>query len=79
MTQTRVLQMVVCGARPASEIARLVELAKADRWDVHLIATPAGRDFLELPILEALTGHPVRPHTVTRASHETEPHRLATS
>lgn len=60
MTQVRVLYVVVCGAGPAADVNKLVELAQADGWDAHLIATPAGRDFLDLTSLEALTGHPVR-------------------
>jgi len=60
MSRTRVLYVVVCGAGPAGEVGELVELAHADGWKVHLIATPAGRDFLDLSALQALTGHPVR-------------------
>jgi phosphopantothenoylcysteine synthetase/decarboxylase len=60
MTRGRVLYVVVCGAGPAGEIGKLVDLAQADGWDVHLIATPAGRDFLDITALEALTGHAVR-------------------
>ena len=56
----RVLYVVVCGAGPATAVGRLVEQAQARGWEVHLIATPAALDFIDVPGLEAQTGHPVR-------------------
>ena len=56
----RVLYVIVCGAGPAPEVGRLVEQAQDRGWDVHLIATPAALDFIDVPALEAQTGHPVR-------------------
>jgi phosphopantothenoylcysteine synthetase/decarboxylase len=55
-----VLHVVVCAAGPASEVDTLVTAAQATGWDVHLFATPAALEFLDLLALEALTGHPVR-------------------
>ncbi|MGH3341445.1 MAG: flavoprotein [Carbonactinosporaceae bacterium] len=57
---TRVLYLIVCGAGPASHAGRPVERAHARGWDVHVIATPAALDFVDLPALEAQTGHPLR-------------------
>lgn len=60
MTGQRVLYAVVCGAGPAGEVGTLIDAAFTDGWRVHLIATPAGREFLDIPALEAKLGHPVR-------------------
>lgn len=56
----RVLSIVVCGAGPASEVSRLVELAARRGWDVQVIATPAALDFIDTTDLETRTGHAVR-------------------
>jgi Flavoprotein len=55
-----VLNIIVCGAGPASEVGRPVELAQQRAWDVQLIATPAALGFIDIPRLEAQTGSPVR-------------------
>jgi len=41
-------------------VGRLVEQAQARGWDIHLIATPAAVDFIDVPALQAQTGHSVR-------------------
>jgi hypothetical protein len=56
----RVLYIIVCGAGPASQVGRLVDLAHQHGWDTQLIATPAALDFLDVPVLEAHTGRSVR-------------------
>ena len=56
----RVLTVIVCGAGPASEAGQLIKLAQEDDWTVHVVATPAALDFLDVPAIEALTGGPVR-------------------
>jgi phosphopantothenoylcysteine synthetase/decarboxylase len=56
----RVLCVVVCGAGPASEVAKLVRLAQEAGWVVNIIATAAALPFLDVPALEELTGYPVR-------------------
>ncbi|HEV2089175.1 MAG TPA: flavoprotein, partial [Cryptosporangiaceae bacterium] len=57
----RVLYLVVCGAGPASRIDEMVKLAQDVGWSVHCIATPAAVEyFLNVPAVEALTGHQVR-------------------
>ncbi|RJQ81797.1 flavoprotein [Pseudonocardiaceae bacterium YIM PH 21723] len=57
---TRVLYLIVCGSPAAAEAGILVDLAQADGWDVCVIATPYGTRFIDVPALEAKTGHPVR-------------------
>lgn len=59
-TDTAVLYVIVCGAGPAGQITRLINQARTRGWDPYLIATPAALDFLDVPELEAQTGHPVR-------------------
>jgi phosphopantothenoylcysteine synthetase/decarboxylase len=55
-----VLYVIVCGAPPARDAGRLVELAQAKGWEVCVIATPSGRSFIDPAALEAATGYPVR-------------------
>jgi phosphopantothenoylcysteine synthetase/decarboxylase len=52
---------------------RLVEQARARGWDVHLIATPAALDFLDVPALQSATGHPVRSQYRTTADQASRP------
>ena len=60
VTRRGVLYLIVCGAPPARDANRLVQLARAEGWDVCVIATPSARSFIDSPALEAATGHPVR-------------------
>jgi phosphopantothenoylcysteine synthetase/decarboxylase len=55
-----VLYVIVCGAGPAGEVGRLVELAHDRGWTVQIIATPAALAFIDVAKLEAQTGRPVR-------------------
>jgi phosphopantothenoylcysteine synthetase/decarboxylase len=55
-----VLYLIVCGAPPARDAGRLVQLAQDDGWEVCLIATPSGRAFIDPAALEDATGHPIR-------------------
>jgi phosphopantothenoylcysteine synthetase/decarboxylase len=55
-----VLYVIVCAAGPAGQVTRLINDARARGWDPYLIATPAALDFIDVPELEAATGHPVR-------------------
>lgn len=55
-----VLYVVVCAAPPAQQIQDFVLLAQAAHWDVCVIATPQATQFIERPLLEKITGHPVR-------------------
>jgi phosphopantothenoylcysteine synthetase/decarboxylase len=56
----RVLYIIVCGAGPAADVGRLIDLAHQRGWDVQLIATPSALDFLDVPALETHTRRPVR-------------------
>jgi phosphopantothenoylcysteine synthetase/decarboxylase len=56
----RVLYVIACAAPPARDVRVLVRLAQAEGWDVCVLATPSGRDFLDASALERLTRHPVR-------------------
>jgi phosphopantothenoylcysteine synthetase/decarboxylase len=56
----RVLYVIVCGAGPAGEVGRLVDLAQDRGWTVQIIATPSALAFIDVPKLEAQTGRPVR-------------------
>ncbi len=55
-----VLYAIACGSPPARDVGRLVETAQADDWDVCVVTTPHGRDFVDVPALAAATGYPVR-------------------
>ncbi|MEW2498171.1 flavoprotein [Streptomyces nodosus] len=55
-----VLYVVACGGYPAEVLPTLVEWALAEGWDVCVIATPKGLEFLDVPKLRQLTGYPVR-------------------
>lgn len=57
---SRVLYVVVCGAGPAPAVGNLTDLAYERGWDLHVIATPAALDFVDVDALEARTCHPVR-------------------
>jgi phosphopantothenoylcysteine synthetase/decarboxylase len=59
LPKKRVLYIIVCGAPPAARIGELVELARHQEWDVYLIPTPQGCQFIDTQSLEQLTGHPV--------------------
>ncbi len=54
------VQVVVCAAGPAAEVARLVDLAQHRGWTVGIVATPSALPFLDVPALEKATGCPVR-------------------
>lgn len=58
--ELRRLGVVVCGAGPATDVAALIEPAVAAGWAVNVIATPAGLSFLDVPLIERLSGAAVR-------------------
>lgn len=57
---TRTLYVMPCAAGPAPYVDHLVKAAQGRDWDVWLAPTPPAMGFLDVPALEALTGHPVR-------------------
>lgn len=56
----QVLYHIVCAAPPAQHVHEFVKIAQEAGWDICVIATPQARDFLDLSLLENVTGHPVR-------------------
>jgi len=57
-----VLYIIVCGSPASRGVAEGIQLAKADGWDVCVVATPDGLKFIDVASLAGLTGHPVRHH-----------------
>jgi len=55
-----VLYIVVCGSRPASDLAAYVRQLRADGWDTCVIATPSARKFIHADQLADASGHVVR-------------------
>ncbi|SDI38382.1 Flavoprotein [Sinosporangium album] len=57
-----VLYAICCAAPPALHASKLVQKARTRSWDVCLIATPTAARWLQndLPVLESISGHPVR-------------------
>lgn len=62
MAANGVLYLLGSAAPPVLNIAGVIEQAKTEGWDVCLGLTPTAARWLDdqLPILETLTGHPVR-------------------
>ncbi|AEB43253.1 flavoprotein [Micromonospora maris] len=54
------LQIVVCGAGPASDVAHLVRAAQQQSWTAAVTATPSAMAFIDVPGIEELTGAEVR-------------------
>ena len=54
------LYVIVCAAPPAAHVQDLVKLAQAAGWEVAVTATPEALAFIDAPLLEAITGFPVR-------------------
>src|SRR6266699_5743793 len=55
-----VLYIISCAASSATLVPNLVKQAQAVAWDVCVITTPQGTKFLDIPLVERLTKHPVR-------------------
>lgn len=58
--QSPVLYAIVTGSPAARDVGKLVDLAQADGWEVCVIASPNGRQFIDGDALAAKTGHQVR-------------------
>ena len=52
--------MITCASSSASLVYTLIQEARKAQWDVCAILTPQARHFVDVPLLEQLTGHPVR-------------------
>jgi hypothetical protein len=59
-TPRRMLYVIVCAAPPAAQVQDLVKLAQAAGWEVAVTATPEALAFIDAPLLEAITGFPIR-------------------
>jgi phosphopantothenoylcysteine synthetase/decarboxylase len=46
--------------RPNGWVLELVQAAQAAGWEVGVVVTPQATKFVDLPVLEHLTGYPVR-------------------
>lgn len=55
-----VLYIVACASRPARRVPDLVRAAQSTGWEVGVIVTPQATKFVDGPLLEQLTGYPVR-------------------
>jgi phosphopantothenoylcysteine synthetase/decarboxylase len=58
-TTRGVLYIISCASRPAQRVPDLVQAAQAARWDVVVIVTPQATKFVDISLLEKLTGYPV--------------------
>jgi phosphopantothenoylcysteine synthetase/decarboxylase len=67
----RVVYAIVCGAPPAADVGEFVRLARADGWEVCVLATPEGRRWVDAEALERLTGYAVRSTLVLPGEDET--------
>jgi len=61
------LQIIVCGAGPAADVNRLIEIAHGRSWTVAVTATTGALPFVDIPMIEEVTGIPVR------TSHQAQP------
>lgn len=55
-----VLYLIVCAAPPAQQTPDVVSSLQQAGWDVCVIATPQASRWMDLAVLETLTGHIVR-------------------
>ncbi len=69
-----VLYVITCAARSAEPmfIEDFIRLAQANSWNVSVIATPQAINFIDIPLIEKLTGYPVR----SEYKHPDEPNIL---
>ncbi len=56
----KVLCTIVCAAPPATYIQDFVQQAQQQHWECYIIATPYATRFIDIPLLTALTGYPVK-------------------
>ncbi|MFD0120200.1 flavoprotein [Streptomyces virginiae] len=54
------LYVVVCAAGIAGDVDKLITAAQEQGWDVGVVATPQGLQFLDTHTIEAQTGFPIR-------------------
>lgn len=68
MTNSKVLTIVVTAAGPAGDVDQLITVATRQGWTCTVMATPNAVAFLNEPVIEQLTGTPVRSEYNTRPS-----------
>ena len=56
----RVLYIIACASSSAPLAQNLVLQAQAALWNVCVITTPQGTNFIDIPHFEQITGYPVR-------------------
>ncbi|GAB1691897.1 flavoprotein [Krasilnikovia sp. M28-CT-15] len=54
------LRLVVCGAGPAADIGRLLEIARGRSWTTSVTATTSALGFIDVAAVEEFSGQPVR-------------------
>src|SRR5260221_14614128 len=54
------LYIISCAASSATLVPNLIRQAQTASWEVCVITTPQGTKFIDSPLLERLTGYPVR-------------------
>jgi phosphopantothenoylcysteine synthetase/decarboxylase len=69
------LYLITCAAQSSEPmyIQDFVRLAQAAAWNVYVIATPQATKFIDILLLEELTGHPVRSEYRHPAETDTTP------
>jgi phosphopantothenoylcysteine synthetase/decarboxylase len=72
-----ILYTIVCAGSSASHVPAFVKQAQEATWDVWVIATPQALGFIDIPLLEKLTGHPVRSEYRRPEDEHTLPHANA--
>jgi hypothetical protein len=55
-----ILYTIACAASSGTLVPNFVSEAQAKGWRVCVITTPQGTKFIDIPLLERLTGYPVR-------------------
>lgn len=60
ISKSKVLYIIACASRVAGRIDGLITSAQQAGWDICVIATPKGMNFINQPLLEKLTKRPVR-------------------
>jgi phosphopantothenoylcysteine decarboxylase len=55
-----VLYTIVCAAPPAETIHEFIERVQYAGWDTCVIATPQATQWIDIPLLESLTGYVLR-------------------
>ncbi len=56
----KILYIIACGSPVARFVSNLVAQAQQADWTVCVITTPQGTKFLDLSLLEQMTGYPIR-------------------